>query len=174
MPKTKLTLEHKEAIWRLADKGVNCVKIHRLLQEAKTIPSDVSYQSVLRAVARHKRTKLTDIKKDISEAKMIATMNDLCVVMTRILVNFEKDYNESPDTLEVGVDDRNKPYFIQPKKDAKAALNTLVRSFTELLKTPAMKGTEINIGLQNLQQAYENVVKKNEPIPVGVAVRADS
>jgi len=182
--KSILSIEQREAIHKLVQKGFGGTEITKILKEEGIIPQDFKYATIQYRVRRMRTQTIGDKKRNKAEIQIINDLSTLTKTMTSWVNQLRKEYN-SAESFEVIGDDRyGRPVAIQPKRDIRNSIDRNFGHFISLLKTPAMagKGTEVNIGLQNMQIAYDQVIAKNkaklygtaEPINVSIpAQRAD-
>lgn len=174
--KPKISPEARAEIFSLAKEGMKATEIYRKLNKENKLPENYSVNSVRRYANMVYKPQIK--RRDAAEVKSIESFATLCENMTEILVMLKKEYEDADDWEKIGHKQRffkgeesgREPIFYFKRDKIRPEFAKLYRNFTDLIKTPASGAkTEVNVGVQNLQTAYDNMMKRKKGMKVAVA-----
>jgi len=138
MYKSELSPECLELIRNLARKGMRYTQI---LRECKKKNFKISYAQV---VYHAKKTEYSFVEKQHINLEFIQSTTELCKEMTFWLRKMIKQY----DKIKIV---KNKSKFAYH-------INKVFENFVDLLKTPAIQKTQVNVLQQQLEQSLKDVI----------------
>lgn len=144
----KITVECRREIEELARKGMSYRAIHRELKK--------KYPELKYDTTRYHAHKIyTPREKRVIELNFIESSTALCQEMTSWVRRLREEYESHEE-----VSDKSKFAY---------HLNKAFENFVNLLKTPAIQTTQVNILQQQLEQSLGDLIHERTSAPVKIS-----
>jgi len=189
MYKSDLSKECIEFIKKLCRKGFKYTQIYEECLKQNFTPKPTYCK-----VRYHARKVYTSEQKKIIQLDFIESTTSLCKEMTTWIQQMRNEYNElqteklvkkimklyhqkiltskrQKEDLKIELETKMKILMIQngEKRNLRYSLNKGFENFVELLKTPAIQTTQVNILQQQLEQSLKGVIDERAVEPIKIA-----